>query len=126
MKNKRLLVLVLLLFAILAFSFLGWHQQGKTAAAGMAVLKVDVFSNGDEKEYSFTNLTALQLLQEENKVDLTYSQYGAFVNCINDICSSNDYYWMFYVNGNLSEKGAGSYPVQDKDIVEFRYEKLSF
>ena len=52
MKNKRLLVLVLLMSAILAFSFLGWHQQGKTAAAGMAVLKVDVFSNENEKEYS--------------------------------------------------------------------------
>jgi hypothetical protein len=48
---------------------------------------------------------------------------GDFVNCINDVCSTKDYYWMYYINGQAASVGAGGYLVENNDTIEFIYEK---
>lgn len=125
MRNKILiLVLAILLIAILGLSIAGYFQSSKEESKGKVTLKTTVLGSSTEKTYEFENLTALDLLQKDNKVNLTFSSYGAFVQCINGICSNNNYYWMYYVNSELAAVGADAYRIKNNDTIEFRYDKV--
>ncbi len=124
MRNKILIpVLAALLIVIAVFSIAGYFQLNKTENKGKVTLMTNVLGVTKEKTYEFANLTALELLQKDNLVNLTYSSYGAFVQCINDICSNSNYYWMYYVNSELAPVGASDYRIKNNDTIEFRYEK---
>ncbi|MFH0831859.1 MAG: DUF4430 domain-containing protein [archaeon] len=122
MKNKTLiLMLVVLLLLVAGFAIAGYLQTSKTESKGIVTLKTNVLGVTKEKSYEFENITALELLQKENDVNLTYSQYGAFIQCINSICSDSNNYWMYYVNNELAPAGADAYKVRNNEIIEFRY-----
>ena len=48
---------------------------------------------------------------------------GFFVEEINGKRSADGYYWILYINGELSDKGVSQARVEPGDIVEWRYEK---
>lgn len=125
MKNKILvLVLIGIIIVVAGFSIIGYLQTNKAESKGEVVLKITVLGSSTEKKYEFENLTALGLLQKENIVNLTYSKYGAFVNCINNICSNNNYFWMYYADNNLAPVGADAYWIKNNETIEFRYGQM--
>jgi hypothetical protein len=124
MKNSVLVIVLLALLGfIAAVSVIGYLQIDKGQKSGEATLVISVFNNNQSHKYKFQNITALDLLELDNAVNVTFSSYGAFVNCVNEICSTSSYYWLYYVNGQMAPVGADAYRVKDKDIVEFRYGK---
>ncbi len=127
-KSTMIIGLILLMAAIMgALSIAGYLQMKGGLANGKSdniKLEINTFGAIKEESYAVSNITALQLLQMNNSVNLTFSSYGAFVNCINNVCSTNDYYWMYYVNGKPAAVGAGSYWIGGNDTIEFRYEKI--
>lgn len=125
-RTFALVLISLLLFVIISgFAFTGYSvNKGKSETKGRVILEVDVLGSANQKIYDFENITALELLQKENNVNLTYSKYGAFVECINSICSDNNNYWMYYVNGEMAPVGAGDYSVRNNDTIEFKYGKI--
>lgn len=124
-KNLNLMLILLALAIIIAvISLLGFFQISNEKNIGNVTLIITVFDNSETHKYNFENITALKLLQMDNEVNTTYSKYGAFVNCINNICSNSNYYWMYYANGGMASVGASEYKIKDNDIVEFRYEKI--
>lgn len=127
MRNKILiLVLAALLIAILGLSVAGYFQANKAENKGKVTLKTNVLGVTKEKTYEFENLTALELLQKDNRVNLTFSGYGAFVQCINSICSNSNYYWMYYVNNELAAVGASDYKIKNNDTIEFKYSNIEY
>jgi hypothetical protein len=54
----------------------------------------------------------------------TYAGMGAMVTVINSIGGSTDYYWMYYVNGEMPSVGADAYELVDGDSVEWKYTAL--
>jgi competence protein ComGC len=130
MNNKNLkIIIVLLILSILVFSFLGYLQYNKNnlfikKESGYVELIIKVFNTTKVDKYSFRNITALELLELDNDVNVTYSKFGAFIRCINNICSNDNYYWLYYVNGNLAQVGAGEYVVKSGDRIEFKYGKI--
>lgn len=127
MKSKNLnLMLILLAFAsiIAVISLLGFFQISNEKNIGNVTLIITVFNDSKFSKYNFENMTALELLQMDNEVNTTYSKYGAFVNCINNICTNSNYYWMYYVNGGMASVGVSEYKIKDNDIVEFKYGKI--
>lgn len=127
MRSKNLnlmLTLALLVIFIVVISLVGYSQISKERNFANVTLVVTVFNKSESNSYTSVNITALELLQLGNQVNTTYSKYGAFVNCINDICSNGDYYWMYYVNGEMAAVGASDYRANDWDIIEFRYGKV--
>lgn len=76
---------------------------------------------------SFSVLNAT-LSAVSGKMEYTYSEkFGdVFVTRIfgveNDVNASK--YWMFYVNGELSQTGALNTKVSHNDVIEWRYEKF--
>ena len=85
----------------------------------------------EAKNYEFSDgQTALDLLNkaaEENniKVDIINdTAYGPYINSINSIASGscgNASGWMYKVNGDTPQVGAGAYKLQAGDQVEFFY-----
>lgn len=123
--SALVLISLLLLATIAGLAFTGYSvNKGKSETKGKVILEVEVLGSVNQKIYDFENITALELLQKENNVNLTYSKYGAFIECINEICSDNDNYWMYYVNGEMASVGAGDYNVKNNDTIEFEYGRI--
>gem|GEM_PF-1802118 len=79
------------------------------------------------------NDTVFDLLKSIAKINYTYYEsYGdVMIDCINGICnrqldSNSGYYWIFYVNFQLAQKGAMHTKVGDGDIVIWNYTKLTW
>ena len=54
----------------------------------------------------------------------TYEGLGAFVTCIANICSHDNFYWAFYYNGSYSMVGASSQSVSDGDTTTWKFESF--
>jgi len=52
-----------------------------------------------------------------------YSKLGMFINCINNLCNHNNYYWFLYYNGTSSSLGASSLNIKNGDKILWRFEK---
>jgi hypothetical protein len=52
---------------------------------------------------------------------------GVFIDEIQGIKNdtSNNMYWMFYVNNKMAEVGVSAYRLSDNDVVEWKYEDTS-
>ena len=70
--------------------------------------------------------TALDLLKETTSVTTKGEKQNAFVTIINTRAadSSKSEYWSLYVNKKQSMVGAGSYILQNNDIIEWKIEQF--
>ena len=61
--------------------------------------------------------------KEEGQVqfDVTEYDFGIFVNSINDLESSNEKAWIYFVNGESAQVAADQYQLESGDIVEWKY-----
>ena len=68
-------------------------------------------------------------------IAIDYTEYpelnDVFINCIGGVCGqtlseNSGMYWMLYINGALSNYGAKQSIVYDGDVIEWRYEKISW
>jgi hypothetical protein len=77
--------------------------------------------------------TVLSLLQEVStlhSLDLRTTYYESFdatlVDSIGgDVNGQNDYYWQYYVNGELPISGCDEYPVSNGDVIEWDFRVVS-
>ena len=68
--------------------------------------------------------TALELLKQYVKVETKHYDFGDLVTSINGTPGNGPKYWSFYVNGQLSEVGAGTYISKDSDTIEWKLQAL--
>jgi len=65
------------------------------------------------------------LLEAQAKYGLQFGYHGegpsAFIESIAGI-SNSERYWLYYVNGEFAQRGAGSQKVKEGDLIEWRYE----
>jgi len=64
------------------------------------------------------NATAFEALKEASRQDESFKFYYKSYNLEKE-------FWMFYVNGEKAQVGAGSYTVKSDDQILFKYEKSS-
>lgn len=65
-------------------------------------------------------------LLEQNLIEGEEGDYGLYVKTVNGITADYDTdhtYWAFYVNGEYSNTGVDSTPVNEGDTYEFKVEK---
>ncbi len=113
---------------IIVGSLLGNYVLEKESQKGVAGTEV-LFQPVVEKTISYegqNDRTALELLQEEYKVEIQDSSIGVFVTSIDQTANEDNKYWMFYVDGRLASLGADQYKTQDGENIEWRYESLQF
>ena len=58
--------------------------------------------------------------------NIPFQEEGGFVTAINNVSQDTDAgtYWMYYINGELGQVGAGEYRVQDGDEITWKLEKF--
>lgn len=92
-----------------------------------AVIGADGQVYGDLVEYKGENgKTALELLKVNypGKVETKSTSFGEFVSAINGITPDDNHFWSFYVNGQLSNEGAGTYKTKDTDTITWKLEAI--
>ncbi|MFH1769506.1 MAG: DUF4430 domain-containing protein [Parcubacteria group bacterium] len=55
-----------------------------------------------------------------------YEGMGFFVESINGISSTNDMYWIYYINDKSAQVGASQYELVDGDVIEWKFEESDF
>ena len=69
-------------------------------------------------------LTAFDLLQQNAQINYKKYDFGFFVEDINGVKSSQEYFWSLYINGKQAQKGADQIILEKGDKMEWRYEKI--
>ncbi len=131
MKNAlKFFALVLILAIPLGFisSYRTPSKKTKpqTQVQGSQSRVIEVFqiiaSSEAEKIVVDQGITALELLEQTAQVKKQGEGKGAFVTSIDNLEASKDKkeYWAFYVNGQLSPVGAGSYQLSQGNKIEWK------
>ncbi len=69
--------------------------------------------------------TALDLLKESHRVDTKSTSFGEMVIGIDGTAvDESKQYWAFYLNGSLSQVGAGTYVTKSGDQIEWKIESF--
>ena len=99
-------------------------------------ISLKLIINTGEKSYSYKKklrkgINVLEVLVKTNrqeKFGLSYqnSSYGAFVESIHGVenDAQKNKYWMFEVNGKMSNVGASGCIVKDGDVIEWKYQDV--
>ncbi len=114
------------------------RQLSRDLNSGFVSLIID-FGNGTVKHYKFLvvygeNNTVLDLLLATG-LEIDYTEYeefnDVFINCIAGVCGrmtgeTSGFFWLFYVNTEMSQKGAKQTTVSEGDVVEWVYKEVSW
>ena len=100
-------------------------QQTKPAISSQQA-KPAVQHRTDISYIAKAGVTSLdQLKTEADDVVTKQSQYGEYVAAIEgSIGGTNGKYWSFYVNGTMSDVGAGTYIQKGGEQIEWKFQKL--
>jgi hypothetical protein len=114
--------LILVLMALLlAFGIYLVFRQPVTSPGDATAL---VQTENEITYQGVPNRTALELLKENAEVETqTFEGLGELVVSINGQASTNDRFWVFYINGEPAQEGAGSYVTKSSDTLSWRYEE---
>lgn len=87
--------------------------------------RAEQFSGVKIKE-GVTALDVLQKLGKENNFEVTVEEtsFGPFIKGIGKKQGDKEHFWAFWVNGRMSEVGAGEYLIKFDDKIEFKYTKM--
>lgn len=66
--------------------------------------------------------TALELLKKHAKTETETSSLGDYVVSINGNDGGGTKYWLYYVNGQQANIGAGAYITKNNDNIEWKLE----
>ncbi|MBE6991812.1 MAG: DUF4430 domain-containing protein [Ruminococcaceae bacterium] len=129
MKNKKTLIVVFVLIAVIGFFaglYAGFSEKPEVGAKTVYIEVVDAAES--VKEYTVqTDAEYLRQVMDEAE-GLTYggadSEYGIMIDSINGVRA--DYtldgaYWSFYVNGEYCNYGIDTQPVADGDVFKIEY-----
>ena len=92
----------------------------------ITVIVVDADGNETNFVVSTDKETVGDALLELNLIEGEEGDYGLYVKTVNGITADYDTdhtYWAFYVNGEYSNTGVDSTPVNEGDTYEFKVEK---
>jgi len=93
-------------------------------------VSLKIISNKDEKSYELNNIlkesTVFDVLK--NNADIKYNNnysFGVFIESINGIKNgAEEKYWQYYINDKLGDSAADKKKLEDRDEIEWRFEKV--
>lgn len=124
MKNKKALIAVLVLLALVIVAAVCWFVFSPKGTPGGKTITVDVtHSDGAVKTFEIqTDAEFLrQALEQENLVAGTESEYGLYVLTVDGetVNEDNQEWWGYTKSGEYVEYGVDSCPIADGDHYEF-------
>lgn len=123
-KKYAGLIAIWLLATLMAFAVIAWRALGPQASAGSKSITVNVdHLVGDDTSFSIqTDAEFLrEALESENLIAGSESEYGLWVETVDGETAdeSQQQWWGYDVNGQMSNYGVDSQPVTDGDVYDF-------
>lgn len=110
-------LLVVLGLALIAGAQLTQTPQGNQVDVN---LTVDYGDSIDSRIVSVNNTSsAFHALNTTYPVKYQESSFGLYIKGVNGVSSNDSYYWMYEVNGEAPEVGAGQYQLTGGENVAF-------
>jgi uncharacterized protein YxeA len=145
MKNKKIIILSIIILIFLGLFFLIPHKnlkQGNNLVKNTPVinlsaqtqtiqttLNINGVSYKDEITEKISVYDFMSELQTEGKINFTEKNYigmGKFIDSINGIKNNNNMSWIYYVNGKEAQVGVSNYKINPGDVVSWKYEKSDY
>ncbi len=120
LKEMRILLFLVVFIAVL--TFIGYVLSG---VVDKSPVEEDTFLiirsvGGTTIELIESGRTPLDVLLDLHAIQMEELQYMVLVNCIDNICGGDDFYWAYYIDGKIGSVGVGEYIIQPGDDIEFR------
>jgi len=137
MKNKFTLGIVMLAaivaIALLAISHTPSEEAQDTTTNTSTIAVVTTIANGESSTTydssvpdGTTALQVLQLVADQHGLDVKTTEYdfGTMVDSIDGVGqdTTDNKYWIYYINEESASKGASDYVVQNNDTILWQYE----
>ena len=129
-----ILVLVLAGAVLIGSGIIGFEKTVESNDYISVKIEID-YGNGllDSYNIEILNATAFEALKtasEEYNFELDTTYYEEYqshlINKINGIGSTDNMYWMFYINNERAPVGADQMYVEKGDIISFKLEESSW
>lgn len=125
--NKKKFIAVLLVLAVGIGGFFGWRQYSNRQDApkeNTVQQTSETEKNNEVITYKgVSDKTALEQLKSLHAVTTKTYSFGELVESIDGVQGTGPKYWTFYVNGKMSDEGAGTYHMQPSDVIEWKLEQ---
>lgn len=89
-------------------------------ASPKAQITIQQSQTTDVKYNGVEGSNALDLLKKYAKVETKHYSFGDLVTSINGTAGNGPKYWSFFVNGKMSDIGAGAYITHTGDAIEWK------
>ena len=111
------------LLMVIGLALISGTQLSQASADGDRInvnLTVDYRNSVDSEIVNVNNSSsAFQVLNQTYDVGYSESSYGYFITSINCVSGNESNYWVYEVNGETPEVGAGQYSLEENDDLRF-------
>ena len=124
MKNKKNLIVILVLVALVVIAAVCWFAFGPKAVAGSKTVTVDV-THKDGNTNTFEIHTDEEFLrgamEQESLIAGNESEYGLYILTVDGetVDESNQEWWGYTKSGEMVNYGVDTCPIEDGDHYEF-------
>ena len=124
MKNKKNLIVILVLVALVVIAAVCWFAFGPKAVAGSKTITVDV-THKDGNTNTFEIHTDEEFLrgamEQESLIAGNESEYGLYILTVDGetVDESNQEWWGYTKSGEMVNYGVDTCPIEDGDHYEF-------
>lgn len=136
-KNKKIIIVVLVILSALGFFFYSSQINYKNGTASVpenikttkTILEINGFRYEDEITDEMSVYDFMDKLRSEGKIsftDKTYTGMGKLIEEINELKSDGSKYWMYYVNDIQAQVGVQDYKIKAGDVISWKMETSSF
>lgn len=121
MEQKKIVVGIVIAVIIIAAVVYSTQNTGEGTIRATLIIE-----NGDKitcEEKISVGSTVFDLMTACN---ISFEEDGGFVTSINGVSQDTaaNKYWMYYINGELAQVGAGTYIVQEGDEITWKLESF--
>ena len=122
MKNLANLRKFVFLFLVMLFTItlICCEKEDEKIKISINVFDLDEEMIGSKEIITTENANVLDLLKENFKVESTTSQYGEYLNSVNDSIIDPNYYLAIYENNELTSTGISELKANDGDVFDIK------
>jgi len=126
---KKVWTIALSLMVVAIAGLLVFYLFPKSTPSSSYEVAISIYGKDQnllyDKELTTDNNNLLAILESLSEINLVTEkgQYGAFITSLMGQSQGDDYYWIYYVNGDYATVGVENYSINNQDKVEFRLEK---
>lgn len=123
MGRVSLIAKTKLISAIVPLVIVGAGVIGAATSHGAVPKPIITTQNSQTTDIKYKGIegqNALDLLKKYAQVQTKHYSFGDLVTAINGTQGNGPKYWSFYLNGKLSDVGAGVYITHARDMIEWK------